>query len=135
MCNENNCNCFDDILKTIIKLQKQGQCSDVCDSTCDRPFLGTTPAICQFNTRPISFYTCPNAIAWTMPYTLNDTTGSSTVFRAETLDGCCLTCRVLAPNPDTSSQNPYVATNNFFTINLNCVGSLRCLEDTYIAYI
>ena len=53
MCNENNCNCFDDILKTIIKLQKQGQCSDVCDSTCDRPFLGTTPAICQFNTRPI----------------------------------------------------------------------------------
>ena len=70
-----------------------------------------------------------------MPYTLNDTTGSSTVFRAETLDGCCLTCRVLAPNPDTSSQNPYVATNNFFTINLNCVGSLRCLEDTYIACI
>ena len=56
----------------------------------------------------------------------------SSVFRVEKVDGCCATLRVLAVNPDTTSEYPYVATNSFFTMNLNCVCSLRCLSDTYV---
>jgi hypothetical protein len=27
---------------------------------------------------------------------------------------------------------PYIATNSFFTVNLNCVCILKCLDDTYV---
>ena len=61
----------------------------------------------------------------------------SSVFRIEKIDGCCATFRVLAPNPDTEEATafPYVATNSFFTMNLNCVCCLRCLQDTAVECI
>lgn len=61
----------------------------------------------------------------------------SNVFRVEKIDGCCATFRVLAPNPDETqvSAFPYVSTNSFFTMNLNCVCSLRCLQDTFVDVI
>ena len=73
-----------------------------------------------------------------MPTTREDvvcgegTTVCSNVFRVEKIDGCCCTFRVLAENPDTTSLNPYVTTNSFFTMNLNCVCAMRCLPDTYV---
>lgn len=74
-----------------------------------------------------------------MPTTKEDVTCGnvgvtcSNVFRVEKIDGCCATFRVLAPNPDTADvANPYVATNSFFTMNLNCVCALRCLNDTFV---
>ena len=135
MCNNNNnCSCFTDTLCTIVKIQKQGQCIDSTITTCDRPFLGLIPTN-AFNTRPITLYTCPSNTPWTMPYTLNGTEATSSVFRIEAVEDCCASFRVLAPNPDTTSPNPYVATDSFFTINLNCVGSIQCLNDTYIPCI
>ena len=59
----------------------------------------------------------------------------STVFRVEKIEGNCATFRVLADNPDQTSLNPYVATNSFFTMNLNCVCALRCLNDTFVECI
>lgn len=135
MCGGNNCSCFSDTLCTIVKLQKQGQCIDSCLNTCDRPILGSNTICTSANTRPVSFYSCPNAALWTMPYTLSDEEGTSSVFRVEAVEGCCATCRVLAPNPDETSSYPYVSTNSFFTINLNCISTLKCLDDTYIACI
>ena len=70
-----------------------------------------------------------------MPYTLNGTDDTSSVFRVEAQEGCCCTCRVLAPNPDTESPNPYVATNSFFTVNLDCLGAIKCLDDTFVSCI
>ena len=59
----------------------------------------------------------------------------SNVFRVEKLDGNCVTCRVLADNPDSTSMNPYIATNSFFTMDLKCVCCIKCLTDTYIECI
>jgi hypothetical protein len=60
----------------------------------------------------------------------------SSVFRVEKVDGCCATFRVLANNTDTTNTvSPYVATNCFFTMNLNCVCCLRCLNDTFVECI
>lgn len=132
MCsNDNNCNCLRDTLCVIVNLQKQGQCIDGSIKSCDRPYLGLNNNT-VYNTRPISFYTCPNNTLWSMPYTLNDTENTSTVFRVEAVEDCCCTCMVLAPGED---NNTYQATNSFFTINLNCVGAIRCLDDTYVACI
>ena len=127
MCN-NNCEGLRSTLKMIIKLQKQGECLED-DTTCDRPFLGIN-SNSVLNTRPISLYTCPSNTLWTMPYTDETGEGTSTVFRAEKVEDCCATFRVLRPNEES-----YEATNSFFTINLNCVGALRCLDDIYIPCI
>ena len=121
------------ILNFILELQRQTENTSLGDVGCDRPCLG--PNISNglvFNTRPITLYSCCSGALWTMPYTLNGTEGESTVFKIQKLDNCCATFEVLAPNPDTTNPLlPYVGTNNFFTIDLDCVLAIRCLNDTY----
>ncbi len=144
MCNnENNqCGCISEILTVISILQKNATCTDTCClDTCDRGFLGCGTTTIGCNTRPIMLYTCSgNGTPWSMPTTKTD--GScgdegvvcSSVFRVEKIDGNCATFRVLADNPDpaTVGTMPYISTNSFFTMNLNCVCSLRCLNDTFV---
>ena len=137
MCNNNETNtcenCMADILKVILILQKKACGGDTCLETCDRGFLGQNSTF-AVHTRTIVFYTCSNTEApLAMPISRDPTvTDTSSVFRLEKLDDCCATCRVLAPNTDTTSTLPYVATNSFFTINLDCVCILRCLDDTFV---
>lgn len=139
MCNnENNTceNCIADILKVILILQQSVCQNDCCLETCDRGFLGQNSSFC-YNTRPIVLYTCGNGnTPLAMPISKDPSiTTTSNVFRLEKLDGCCATCRVLAPNTDESSVFPYEATNSFFTINLGCCCVLRCLDDTFVECI
>ncbi len=135
MCSSNNndCSCFAKIIERIISLQQQGDtCGDF--GGCDKPFLGNLANVVCLNTRPITFYSC-SGTQFTFPYTLNGVEGTSGVFRVENLDECCCKCRVLAPNPDTSTTStfPYVATDDFFTINLKCVCAIKCLGDTFVS--
>ena len=138
MCNNNTdkqyCeNCIADILKVILLLQENVCASDTCLQTCDRAFLGQT-TLSLSNTRPFSLYLSGSdgtPLAMPVSREPNETT-TSTVFRIEKLDNCCATCRVLAPNPDTTSLNPFVSTNSFFTINTLDVAIIRCLDDTFV---
>jgi hypothetical protein len=140
MCNNNNtdCNCVCEILKVILTLQ-QNACPETCLDTCDRPMLGGGPNCLICNTRPVMLYTCcGNGTPWSMP-TTKDVSAAATsavtksnVFRVEKIEGNCATFRVLADNPDTTSLNPYIATNSFFTMNLDCCCVCRCLSDTYV---
>lgn len=124
------------ILSFILELQRNAECP-MLNGGCDKPCLG--PNIDQaliFNTRPVTLYCCcPSAnVLWSMPFVLNNIAGESTVFKIEKVDGNCATFEVLAPNPDTSNPLiPYVSTNSFFTINLDCVLAISCLADTYTA--
>jgi spore coat protein Y len=139
MCPDNNTNtqecCIANIIEVIIKLQNRSDKFDCLGDGCDRPFLGPIPTTTCYNTRPVNLYRCSDGETWTLPYSLNGTTGTSNVLRCEQIDGCCVTCRILAPNPDTTAAqtNPYVATESHVTINLNCIGAIQCLPDTYIA--
>lgn len=139
MCNNDNnkCeNCISEILKVILLLQQSVCQNDCCLETCDKGFLGQN---CSsfFNTRPVTLYTCSSgSTPLAMPISKSPTeTTTSSVFRLEKLDDCCATFRVLTNNTDTSSSFPFMATNSFFTINLNCVCILRCLEDTFVECI
>src|SRR5574344_2489584 len=134
MCNnETDCNCVADILKVILALQ-QNACPDSCLDTCDRPMLGGGANCLICNTRPVMLYTCCSGnTPISMPTTKDvSSTGSdittSCVFRVEKIEGNCCTFRVLADNPDTSSLNPYITTNSFFTMNLSCCCMIRCLS-------
>ncbi len=122
------------ILNFILELQRgTEQVSLDSTSGCDRKCLG--PNISNgiiFNTRPITLYSCCTGELWEMPYTINGTTDTSTVFKITKTDCNCATFEVLAPNPDTTNPLiPYVSTNSFFTIDLSCVLAIRCLNDTY----
>ena len=138
-----NNNSIADILKVILILQ-QNACPESCLDSCDRPMLGGGPNCLICNTRPVMLYTCcGNGTPWRMPITKEDVVCGdndvvcSNVFRVEKIDGCCATFRVLATNPDVAARAtvPYISTNTFFTMNLNCVCCLRCLQDTYVDVI
>ena len=143
MCNNENKNercCISEILNVINILQNNAECADECLDTCDRGFLGNNIPTFGLNTRPVVLYTAfGNGTPWSMPTTKEDVVCGdegvtcSNVFRVEKVDGCCATFRVLAPNPDTTQTTiPYIVTNSFFTMNLNHVCALRCLNDTYV---
>ena len=147
-CGNNNdkdsCRCISEILQVINVLQQNAECGDSCLETCDRGFLGCNQSTIGCNTRPVVLYTgAGNGTPWSMPTTRENVVCGdegvvcSNVFRVEKIDGCCATFRVLAENtdPTTSATIPYVATNSFFTMNLNCVCALRCLPDTFVECI
>lgn len=130
MCDDKSC--LTSILETILCLQNVKD--DDCETFgCDKPYLGPTPSLVCYNTRPINLYNCITGELWSFPYTLGTVSSTSSLFRLENLEGNCCTCRVLAPNPDTSSSEPYVLTSTFFTINLDCVSAIRCLPDVFIS--
>lgn len=138
MCNnrENgNCNnCIAEILHVINILQSNAN-PENCLNSCDRPTLGGGSNCVVCNTRPIMLFTCEGD-PWKMPISKTnedcDPGRTSCVFRVEKLEGCCCTCRVLAPNPDTTSLFPFVSTDSVFTIDINCVCAIRCLNDTHV---
>lgn len=133
MCNKNDdCNCFDTIINTILTLQNSINCNNDTNYSCDRPYLGVCGVEAPYNTRPVTLYTCRNNILWQMPY--NDEGALSSVFRIESRNDCCCTLRVLEPVVN-GTETTYTSTNNFFTIDLNCIGMIKCMPDTYIACI
>ncbi len=126
-----NC-CFAKLLKVIDILQKNasGECS--CDESCTRPFLGTTPNIVCFNTRPVTFYMRDGSL-FTATYQSSTGISSSSVFRVEKVKGCCVKLRILEENPDTTDPTrTYIGTNQFITINLDCICVISCLDDIII---
>ena len=129
MCNDtNNTCCLQKIIKNIINLQNQDfPCENI--TGCDKPFLGPTPDVISYNTRPISFYNCCTGDLWSFTYTNSEgVEATSTVFRVEEADECCVTCRIL----NAGTDGTYTSTKEFFTINLNCVSAIRCYADVFI---
>ncbi len=125
---DKDCGCIYDVLKKILQLQQQDYDND-CPTGCDKPYLGPVCTSVCYNTRPIELFNCSTGEAWSFPYNINGTTGETSVFRIEALDKCCCTCRLLSLDP---TSNQYTNTNEFATIDLNCVGAIRCLPDTSI---
>ena len=128
--------CFGKILKLIEKLQQSSNCIDDIDNTCTRPFLGVLPNVECYNTRPVTFYGCNNnLIELDYTTTINGTveTGTTSVFRVEKVNDCCVVVSLLIENPDTTATNrPYITTNNTAIINLDCVCAIKCLNDTTV---
>ena len=133
MCNCNGNNNLSEVLQVILLLQQNASCSDACLDSCDRATLGcgTTCVLC--NTRPLMLYSCSSGstpLSFPISRAYNETT-TSNVFRIEKLDGNTATFRVLVVNEDDT----LTATNSFFTMNLGCLCTLRCMNDTYVESI
>ena len=118
---ENNRNHLLDILSLINKLQKSVICGNN-DNTCTRPILGLNN-ILTYNTRPVMMYLCNNT-PLEIAYTVGDETLTSTIFRIEDIEDNCVTVRLLSQAGDVISS-----TNEFATININCIAAISCLQD------
>ncbi len=136
MCNnENQCNGIKDILEIICILQKNANnCDTGLLDTCDKGFLGNCMTPAMFNTRPVALYTCNNEPILMPTSRTADCTSAATscIFRVEKIDDCTATLRVLVPEADPTTTATFTATDSFFTVNLHCVGALRCLPDTFV---
>lgn len=137
--NGNEQNGIAEILRVILILQQNASCPDSLVDSCDRPVLGCCTTCCVCNTRPVMVYTCcpngTNPVSMPISKDIVDPTEDelSSVFRVEKVEDDTATFRVLAPNPDTTTgANPYVSTNSFFTLNLDCCCVIRCLNDTCV---
>ncbi len=133
MCNCNGNNNLSEVLQVILLLQQNANCSDACLDSCDRATLGcgTTCVLC--NTRPLMLYSCSSGstpLSFPISRAYDETT-TSNIFRIEKLDGNTATFRVLTLNEDGTLS----ATNSFFTMNLGCLCTLRCMNDTYVESI
>ena len=130
MCEEErrDCGCIHDVLEKILLLQRE-EFDNESFSGCDKPFLGPVCNTVCYNTRPIMLFNCCTGEAWSFPITNNGSTSTSNVFRIEALEDCCCTCRILSFDEGTNS---FVGTNEFFTLDLDCVGAIKCLSDTFI---
>ena len=117
-------------LNFILTLQKNACCNEACAEGCTRPFLGPGSDVTCYNTRPITLFTCCTGQNWVFPYQSNGTTGTSTVFRIENVEGNCATFRVLIPTTE-DDETTYSFSNSFFTIDLSCVLALQCLPDVF----
>lgn len=133
--NKNEDCCFAKILKVIDILQRNASGSECFDESCTRPFLGGSPDVICFNTRPVSFYLsdgCLFEAVYTVMECETPTTRTSSIFRVEKVNGCCVLLRILEPSKNPTATSPYTATNQFITINLNCICALRCLDDVVL---
>ena len=133
---QNNTCAFARILKLIEKLQKKNDCEQIIDNTCSRPFLGIPATLECYNTRPVTFYGCNNnliSIEYTTVVDGIQQTDTSSIFRVERVEDCCVVVSILIPNPDTTQTlRPYITTNQTAIINLDCVCALKCLNDTIV---
>ena len=127
MCNNNdNGSCLAKLLEKVLIIQR---IDNNRTNGCDKPFLGNILTILA-NTRPINLYCCCTNSIWSMPYNYNGTTGTSSTFRVENVNENTATFRILIPT-DTG----YIATDNFFTIDLRFVSCIKCLQDALVSNI
>jgi len=117
MCNDNY-DCLSKYLESILLLQQE-YCT--VQGGCNKPFLGGGET--NNNTKPLNLYSCCTGRIWSMPYNYNEEAGESTTFRIENMNDNYATFRILIP-----TDNGYVFTNNFFTIDLNNIVCIKCLN-------
>ena len=124
---ENERNHLLDLLELINNLQKNATNNTDINNTCTRPILGLTNELI-YNTRPVSFYLCNNS-ELEVEYQNGEETATSNVFRVENIDNSCVTVRLLTTNADGA----LISTNEFATLNINCIAAIRCLNDISLA--
>lgn len=128
----NNCSCFINILKVIDVLQRNSNNNCCIKVGCDRSFLGNlTNGFC-YNTRPVTFYNCSGEI---FTVTLNDGETTSSVFRVSEIDDNCVKLLILIPSENPTTTTPYQSSDEYVTLNLNCVCLLQCLADVIVENI
>ncbi len=122
-------NCIGNLLKLICLLQKNSTDSCLLDSGCSKPFLGSNMNCLCYNTRVIQLYRCNGTL---MESTYEDNTNtnlSSNLYRVMSVNNNC--CTLLILNYDNANDS-YNSTRQYITVDLNCIGAVRCIRDVTV---
>lgn len=114
----NDNHCIKNLLKLISLLQKNSTSKRCLEEGCSRPLLGPNFNCLCYNTRPISIYTKNGSLF---------TSNNSSVFRIEKVKDNCVVLRILELRDGT-----YFSTNNYVTVNINCICVVRCFDDVIV---
>lgn len=109
--------CIGNLLRYIFLLQNNSTNKCITDG-CDKPYLGPTNSFICYNTRVISLYRKDGSLF---------SVGGNTTFRIMDISNNTITLLALSNN-----ENIYSSTNQFTTININCICCVRCITDTTI---
>lgn len=122
-------NCIGNLLKLICLLQDNS--TDTCglDSGCTKPFLGNSINCLCYNTRVVQLYRCNGSLIESTFVDEANTSLSSNLYRVMSVNNNC--CTLLILNYDNENDN-YTSTCQFITINLDCIGAVRCIRDVTI---
>lgn len=122
-------NCIGNLLKLICLLQDNS--TDTCglDSGCSRPFLGNNINCLCYNTRVVQLYRCNGSLIETNFNDEANTNLSSNLYRVMSVNNNCCTLLILYYN---NENNNYTSTHEYITINLDCIGAVRCISDVTV---
>lgn len=110
--------CIYNLLKLICLLQDNST-SNHCWNSCDRPFLGPTMNSLYYNTRVVSFYKKDGSL-----FTVTIDNNTYSTFRIMNVNENC--CQLLVLD---NRNNTYTSINQSITLNIHCIGAIRCLQD------
>lgn len=120
--------CIKNLLKLICLLQNNSINNFPMNEGCIKPFLGPNINSICYNTRVITLYKKNGEIFSSSYIDSNNNPNSSSFFRVSNVTDDCCTLLILS----LSSENEYISTNQYVTVNLNCICAIKCLEDVKI---
>ncbi len=122
-------NCIANLLKLICLLQSNSTDSRSLDTGCAKPYLGSNYGSICYNTRVIQLYKCNGSSMETSYALANNTVLSTNFYRVMSVDDDC--CTLLLLNYDSLSDT-YNSTRQYITIDLKCIGAVRCIRDVTV---
>ncbi len=135
-CNRNN-NCCNikEALEKIVNLQNCAVKKESQEGCC-RDCLGEENPCCEYNTRPVTFYTKENR-EMEFPISRRDSGcnrngETSCIFRCECVNCDTCRCRVLIEGRQDGGCRYLIPTDSFFIVRLCDIGAIRCLPDTFV---
>ncbi len=116
-----NNNCLLNLLKLIVLLQNNSINNNETFG-CDKNYLGPSFNYVCYNTRVLTLYNKQGNLI-----TTNYGTDSSSYYRVNRIMDNCVELLILRRENDT-----YYSTNQFITINMNCICAIKCISDVYV---
>lgn len=121
--------CIANLLKLICLLQNNSTRSCNLEDGCSKPYLGPGSNSQCYNTRLIQLYRCNGSIVENTYTDPSGTVLSSNLYRVMSVDGCSATLQII--NYDSTSDT-YNSTHQYITIDLDCIGAVRCIRDVTV---
>jgi len=119
-------NCIANLLKFICLLQENSTSTSRLENGCAKPYLGLDENSNCYNTRVIQLYK-RNGKRFSTSFTGKNKIQSSNSYRVVSVNDNCCTLLIL-----NYTRNTYNSTHQYITVDLKCIGAIRCIRDVTV---
>lgn len=121
--------CISNLLKLICLLQENSTNSCNLENGCSKPYLGPSSNNICYNTRIIQLYRCNGTLMESNFSLDNSSVLSTNLYRVMSVDNNCCTLLLIRNN---DRDDTYNSTHQYITVNLDCIGAVRCIRDVTV---